>query len=136
MQDQVLDPTLTAPSRSDQAHWQTLCSLEDLSPNAGICAKVGHAQVAIFYCRRSNNLYALCNKDPIADAYVLSRGIIGSIDGQPYVASPLYKQHFHLKTGACLEDKTIQVRTFTLRTDKDLVQILIPNDENTHSIKE
>ena len=39
-------------------------------------------------------LYAIGNYDPAGDANVLSRGIIGSVNGQTVVASPLYKHHF------------------------------------------
>jgi len=35
---------------------------------------------------------------------VLSRGIVGDVKGERVVASPLYKQHYSLTTGRCLED--------------------------------
>ncbi len=35
----------------------------------------------------------------------MSRGIIGDLQGERVVASPIYKQHFSLATGRCLEDK-------------------------------
>ena len=76
-------------------NWTTVCSQEDLTPNAGVCAKVADHQVAIFYCKRSDKIYGLSNFDPIGKANVMSRGIIGSLSGEPYVASPLYKQHYH-----------------------------------------
>jgi nitrite reductase/ring-hydroxylating ferredoxin subunit len=33
------------------------------------------------------------------------RGIIGDLQGERVIASPIYKQHFSLATGRCLEDK-------------------------------
>lgn len=35
----------------------------------------------------------------------MSRGIIGDLQGERVIASPIYKQHFSLATGRCLEDK-------------------------------
>ncbi|GAM60705.1 nitrite reductase (NAD(P)H) small subunit [Vibrio ishigakensis] len=56
---------------------------------------------------------------------MLSRGIIGSIEGEPYVASPLYKQHFHLQTGACLEEPEQQIKTYPVRAHEGEIQVSI-----------
>ncbi|MFA0086253.1 nitrite reductase small subunit NirD [Vibrio sp. E150_011] len=103
--------------------WTTVCSTNDLVPHTGICAKVDQQQVAIFYCRRSEALYALCNYDPIGQAYVMSRGIMGSMEGQPCVASPLYKQHFNLETGQCIEEPSYQLKRFDVRVEGNDVQV-------------
>ncbi len=47
----------------------------------------------------------MSNQDPFSQAFVMSRGIIGDLQGERVVASPIYKQHFSLATGRCLEDK-------------------------------
>ena len=107
-------------------NWLTVCSADDLTPYAGICAKVEDNQVAIFYCKRNDKLYALSNYDPIGKANVMSRGIIGSLSGEPYVASPLYKQHFHLETGECLEEPSHQLHKFEIRRQGKQVQVLSP----------
>jgi len=39
------------------------------------------------------------------------------------VASPIYKQHFRLEDGHCLEDETVQLRTWPLRFDGETVMI-------------
>jgi len=49
-------------------------------------------------------VFAIGNYDPASDANVLSRGIVGDIGGEIVVASPIYKQHFSLITGRCLEE--------------------------------
>ncbi|MDN2481540.1 nitrite reductase small subunit NirD [Vibrio agarivorans] len=103
--------------------WLTVCTLADLSPNTGVCALVAGKQVAIFNCQRSGALYAIDNYDPIGNANILSRGIIGSINDQPVVASPLYKQHFHLKTGVCLEEPKYSVSTYSVRNHQGFIQI-------------
>ena len=108
------------------SQWLTVCSTDDLVPHTGVCAKVEDKQVAIFYCQRSDQLYALCNYDPFGHAYVMSRGIMGSLDGQPCVASPLYKQHFNLKTGVCIEEPDVQLTRFDVRVSGNDVQLKLP----------
>jgi len=56
---------------------------------------------------------------------VLSRGIVGDIGGELCVASPLYKQHFSLKTGQCLEQKDVRVPVYGVRVVGGRVQIAV-----------
>ena len=93
-----------------------VCEQNDLIPNAGVCALIDNQQVAIFYLpEQSDSLFAIDNFDPFSKANVLSRGIIGSFDERIVVASPLLKQHFDLKTGQCMEDETVTVKTWPLK---------------------
>ncbi|MEZ8822743.1 nitrite reductase small subunit NirD [Vibrio amylolyticus] len=107
-------------------NWITVCSTDDLLPNMGVCAKVEEQQVAIFYCGRSRKLYALSNLDPFSGVNVISRGIIGSLDEQPCVASPLYKQHFNLETGVCIEEPNVQLSTYPIRQSDNAIQVMLP----------
>ena len=68
-------------------------------------------------------VYAINNYDPFGNANVLSRGMIGDINGQPVVASPLYKQHFNLQTGVCLEDETVTIPAYAVRIENGSVQV-------------
>jgi nitrite reductase (NADH) small subunit len=106
--------------------WQTVCSVEDLQPDSGVCALVNGHQVAIFYMPKDKVVYAINNNDPFGNANVLSRGIIGDINGQPVVASPLYKQHFNLQTGVCLEDETVTIPAYAVRMENGSVQVRMP----------
>ncbi|MDH2567461.1 nitrite reductase small subunit NirD [Acinetobacter baumannii] len=85
--------------------WIDVCALDDLTPNTGAGALVGGQAVAIFRVGHEKRIYVLSNKDPFSQANVMSRGIIGDLQGERVVASPIYKQHFSLATGRCLEDK-------------------------------
>jgi NAD(P)H-dependent nitrite reductase small subunit len=107
------------------AQWQDVCSVDDLQPDSGVCALVEGQQVAIFYMPKDKAVYAINNHDPFGNANVLSRGIIGDINGQPVVASPLYKQHFNLQTGVCLEDETVTIPTYAIRIENGSVQVSI-----------
>jgi nitrite reductase (NADH) small subunit len=101
--------------------WLTVCGVEDLQDGLGVCALVDGQQVAIFYV--ANTVYAINNYDPFGKANVLSRGLVGDIKGQPVVASPLYKQHFNLETGLCLEDDSVSVPVYACRIDDNKVQV-------------
>lgn len=103
--------------------WQDVCSVDDLQPDSGVCALVNGQQVAIFYMPKDKAVYAINNYDPFGNANVLSRGIIGDINGQPVVASPLYKQHFNLQTGVCLEDETVTIPAYAVRIENGSVQV-------------
>ncbi|RBP53451.1 nitrite reductase small subunit NirD [Arenicella xantha] len=94
---------------------QIICTVSDLVVNSGVCALVEvhgeQKQVALFYLPETEQkLYALDNWDPLGNANVLSRGIVGSVGDELVVASPLYKQHFSLSTGDCIEaDASVSV---------------------------
>ncbi|WP_354622951.1 nitrite reductase small subunit NirD [Psychromonas sp. MME2] len=103
--------------------WTTICKKEDLTANAGICAQFNDEQVAIFFDKRNNALYALANFDPFGQANVISRGIIGSTEDIVYVASPLYKQRFNLQTGECLESPVHALKIYPIRFENDEVQL-------------
>jgi NAD(P)H-dependent nitrite reductase small subunit len=107
------------------AGWQTVCSVDDLQADSGVCALVNGLQVALFYMPKECAVYAINNYDPFGHANVLSRGIIGDINGQPVVASPLHKQHFNLNTGVCLEDETVILPTYAVRIESGCVQVSI-----------
>ena len=57
-------------------------------------------------------VFAIGNHDPASGANVLSRGIVGDIGGEIVVASPIYKQHFSLITGRCLEEPRFAVPAY------------------------
>ena len=107
------------------SEWIDVCGFDDLQPNSGVCALVEDKQVAIFYMPEQNEVFAINNYDPFGEAYVLSRGLIGDINGVAMVASPLYKQHFNLKTGDCLEDETVKVDTYEIRINDERVEVKI-----------
>ncbi len=101
--------------------WETICPISDIPPNAGVAAMVNGHQVAIFNIK--GELYAIDNFDPVSKANVMSRGIIGSIKGELVVAAPLYKQHFSLNSGECLEEEGVKVNCFAVRNNDGTVEI-------------
>lgn len=108
--------------------WIDICAVDDLQPDSGVCALVGERQIALFYLPKEQSVFALDNRDPFSSASVLSRGMIGDLQGEPMVASPMYKQHFSLLTGACLEDASVKLQTYPARIDNRRVQIALGSD--------
>jgi nitrite reductase (NADH) small subunit len=81
-----------------------VCALADILPDSGVCALVDGQQVAVFRVAGDDNVaYAIGNYDANSNAAVLSRGLVGNLGERLVVASPIYKQHFDLRTGECLE---------------------------------
>lgn len=103
--------------------WTNICSDQALNIDSGACALFEEEQVAIFKFAGNNKLYALSNFDPFGQANVISRGIVGSIGNTLVVSSPLYKQHFCLETGQCLEDENVKLKTFAIRSHEGQVQL-------------
>src|SRR5688500_5730984 len=98
-----------------------ICDLEEILPDTGVCALVAGEQVAIF--RVEDNIYAVGNRDPFSGANVLSRGIVGDVKGELVVASPIYKQHFSLLTGRCLEDASVRIPVYAARVEEGAVVV-------------
>jgi nitrite reductase (NADH) small subunit len=108
--------------------WRTICDKTDLVKDSGISALIESSsgedeQVAIFHIPNSEEeVFAVGNYDPIGKANVLYRGLVGCINDEPVVSSPLYKQHYSLKTGRCLQEEQ-SVVVYNIRIEDDQVQL-------------
>jgi nitrite reductase (NADH) small subunit len=100
-----------------------VCALSDINLDTGVCALVNGQQVAIFRPAIGDILFAVGNFDPIGEANVLSRGLLSDVKGQLTVASPLYKQHYVLASGACLEDDSVSIPTFKVKVESNRVLV-------------
>lgn len=107
--------------------WYNVATTADLVVNSGICVLLAERQIALFALtiNQQLQLFAIDNYDPIGQANVLSRGITGSLGEQLVVASPLYKHHFDLVSGQCLEhpEFTLQVYPVTLQQQEIWLQL-------------
>jgi len=109
---------------AEQVNWRPLCKKADLIVNSGVCTLIDNQQIAVFFLPKEQpEIYAVGNWDPIGKANVISRGIVGDIGGKLVVASPLYKQHFDLATGACLEDSESNIPAYSVCIDGEQVLI-------------
>ena len=114
----------TNPQRN-LATWKGVCSETDLVSNSGVVVWLDGAQVALFYLPgvEGKNLYAIDNHDPQSGANVIGRGLVGSLKGDLVVASPIYKQHFRLEDGTCLEYPQQRLRVWPVRLNDGVVEV-------------
>ena len=96
-----------------RAEWKPICAFDDITPQTGVCALVDGKQIAIF--RFDDMVFAVDNYDPASQANVISRGMVGDLGGDPVVASPIYKHHYSLVTGRCLEDPDNSIAAYPVR---------------------
>jgi nitrite reductase (NADH) small subunit len=113
--------------------WIDVCALDDIVPQTGVCALLGRKQVAVFRVA-PDDLYALSNFDPFSKAFVLSRGIVGDRNGVPKVASPVFKQNFDLRTGQCLDDPAVSVKSYPVRLRGTRVEVFFDPHEEKSSL--
>ncbi|GAA2225984.1 MULTISPECIES: nitrite reductase small subunit NirD [Streptomyces] len=95
--------------------WFTVCDLSTLLPGRGVAALLPDGRQAAVFRDRSGDLFAIDNRDPFTGAAVLSRGLTGTHQGRPFVASPLLKQRFDLTSGQCLDDESVRVTAYKVR---------------------
>ena len=99
----------------DTSTYTQVCRVEDIDVEGGVAGLVDGEAVAIVRTH-DGNVYAISNYDPFSNASVLSRGIVGSrstAEGDvPFVASPMHKQAFDLRTGQCLDDADVRIPTY------------------------
>jgi len=97
-----------------------ICNLSALLPFHGRVAMIEGQQVALFLVPEQG-VFAIQNWDPIGRAHVLARGIVGDVGGELCVASPLYKQHFSLRDGRCIEQPDKPVKVWQVAVKNDVV---------------
>jgi nitrite reductase (NADH) small subunit len=111
---------------SPPERWTSICGVDRMVPDRGVAALVDGRQVAVFLLA-TGELLAVDNIDPFSGAAVLSRGLVGDVDGTPTVASPVYKQRFDLRSGRCLDDDGVRVATWPVRKGGGVVEVGSPS---------
>lgn len=108
--------------------WFYACRQSDVPFNGGVCVKYHNQQIALFHFTRRGEWYATQNECPHRKQMVLSRGIIGTQQGEPKVACPFHKRTFSLRTGECLNDEDCSIRTYPVKVEGEKVFIGIEKD--------
>jgi nitrite reductase (NADH) small subunit len=105
-------------------NWTAICNLDEIVPNTGVCALLNGEQVAVFHVADADErVFAIGNYDPASGASVISRGLVGSLGERIVVASPIYKHHFDLFTGECLEAPEHSVTSYQARVEDGKVWV-------------
>lgn len=106
--------------------WTGVCPRDRIARETGVAALVGGHAVAVFRTY-DDAVHAVSNYDPFSSASVLSRGIVGSrtVDGEeiPFVASPVYKDAFDLRTGQCLDDPEVRIPAYEVSVVDGVVHV-------------
>ncbi|WP_067436988.1 nitrite reductase small subunit NirD [Nocardioides jensenii] len=102
--------------------WEPICPLTALEVERGVTALV-HGQAVAIFRTHDDEVFALGNYDPFAKASVLARGIVGTRGEIPFVASPMHKHAFDLRTGQCLDDDHVHVPSYVVRVVEGVVQV-------------
>lgn len=107
----------SVPEDATTRAWTYVCGLDELARERGVAALVHGEQVALFRVG-SDTVLAVGNRDPYSGANVISRGIVGtrSIPSglQWFVASPMYKHRFDLRSGQALDDPETVLSTYSV----------------------
>lgn len=116
------------PQSNPQPHlatWQSVCRQQDLVSNSGVVVWFDGVQVALFYLPQAEGrqLYAIDNHDPQSGANVIGRGLIANIKGELVIAAPIYKQHYRLEDGSCLESPQQHLRVWPVRLHGGQVEL-------------
>ena len=111
--------------------WMDVCALDDLEPFWGEAALVGGHQVALVRLP-GDRVFAVGNLDPVAGAFVMSHGIVGSRGERPTIASPLHKEVYDLESGDRLGAHGPGLGSYPVRVTDGRVEVRIALPDEVH----
>ena len=114
-----------SPETEDHT-WVRVGSVKDFAAEGGGTIRYGYSQIAVFNFASRGEWYATSNMCPHKREFVLSRGILGDLQGEPKVACPLHKKNFSLKTGECLTGEPYSIDTYPVKIEGHDVLLWLP----------
>ena len=118
-----MDVVSNTSTHQNVKKWFRAARVQDFPENGGACVKYKNLQIAVFNFTRRTEWYACQNMCPHKMQMVLSRGMIGSQQGEPKIACPFHKKTFSLKTGQCLNAEECNIEVYPVRIDDGYVHI-------------
>ena len=115
--------THSAESSAAIKIWFKAARVSDFPENGGACVKYKDLQIAVFNFSRRNEWYACQNLCPHKMQMVLSRGMIGSTEGDPKIACPFHKRTFSLRDGKCLNGDEDKISVFPVKVEDGFIYI-------------
>lgn len=109
--------TLSTSTIDDVKLWFRAAPVDHFPENGGACVKYKEVQIAVFNFARRKEWYACQNLCPHKMQMALSRGMIGSVNGDPKVACPFHKKTFSLKSGECLTGDECTISVFPVKIE-------------------
>src|SRR3954453_19176844 len=130
MNNHHLKPFYMSETLTNNITWFAACTTADVPENGGVCVKYKDDQIALFNFARRGEWYATQNLCPHRMQMALSRGMIGSQDGEPKVACPFHKKAFSLMDGHCMNgDDCDRIKTYPVKVEGGKVYIGVPAEE-------
>jgi nitrite reductase (NADH) small subunit len=107
---------------SPTEEWLPVCRMAELEVERGASALVHGHPMAIFRTA-DDTVYAIGNHDPFDRTNLLSKGIVGTREGVPFVGSPRHRHSFDLRTGQCLDDEHMSVPSYDVQVLEGVVLV-------------
>jgi nitrite reductase (NADH) large subunit len=109
--------------------WVCFGEASSIPAEGGATVKYGCHQIAVFNFTKTGKWYACQNLCPHKREMVLSRGLLGDIDGIPKIVCPMHKKSFSLDSGEGLSDPTYSIQTFPIEIRDDRIYIELPTEK-------
>ncbi|MBL7697760.1 MAG: nitrite reductase small subunit NirD [Chitinophagaceae bacterium] len=116
--------------KAQNANWFAACNVDDVPSDGGVCVKYMSEQIALFRFERRNEWHASQNKCPHRQQMAISRGMLGSANGEAKIACPFHKKTFSLIDGRCLNsDEALQIAIYPVKVENNIVYIDVSSIE-------
>lgn len=116
-----------SPNMSSQ--WVCFGDVASVPADGGATLKYGRHQIAVFNFKKLNRWFACQNLCPHKREMVLSRGLLGDIEGLPKIVCPMHKRAFSLETGEGLNDPELSISTFPVEIRENRLYIELPSED-------
>jgi nitrite reductase (NADH) large subunit len=114
--------------------WVPVGKVWDFPHDGGATIKYGRTQIAVFNFASRDEWYATQNMCPHRREFVLSRGMIGDVNGKPKVSCPVHKKNFSLESGKCMSGDDYSLEVFPVKVEGDDVYLQLPPVEELDAL--
>ena len=105
------------------AAWTAVCRYDELLCERGVAALMPDGRQVALFRLADGSVRAIGQRDPYSGANVISRGLVGTRGERSVVASPMYKQHFDLRTGEAVDDPDVRLPVHPVRVRDGVVEV-------------
>ncbi len=123
------EPLMPEPTENMDTQWVCFGEASTIPKDGGETLKYGRHQIAVFNFEKAGKWFACQNLCPHKREMVLSRGLLGDIDGLPKVVCPMHKRAFSLETGEGLNDPELSISTFPVEIREGRIFIDLPSED-------
>jgi nitrite reductase (NADH) large subunit len=121
-------------ARPMSPQWVKVGTTADFPKDGGATIKYGEVQIAVFNFESRGEWYACQNMCPHKNAFVISRGIVGSVGELPKVTCPLHKKPFSLQTGEGISGEDYSLKVFPVKIEGEEVHLQLPPQEQLNAL--